>query len=72
MNTAPKISRAIISKKNFSQLRGTDDCNGSAELDNQSTLATSLQTTAETRNSGKIKLLANKLLNKKINSQYSK
>ena len=72
MNTAPKISRAIISKKNFSQLREADDCNGNAELDNQSTLATSPQTTAETRNFGKIKLLANKLVNNKINSQYSK
>ncbi|KAK9991985.1 hypothetical protein SO802_026970 [Lithocarpus litseifolius] len=52
----PKISRAIISKKKFSQLRETDDCNGSAELDNQSTLATSLQTTAETRNFGRLVL----------------
>ncbi|KAF3958942.1 hypothetical protein CMV_016199 [Castanea mollissima] len=52
----PKISRAIISKKNFSQLREADDCNGSAELDNQSTLATSPQTTAETRNFGRLVL----------------
>ena len=62
MNTAPKMSRAIISKKRLSQLQETGDCYGSAELDNQSTLATFPQTTAEARNFGKIKPLAKKLV----------
>ncbi|XP_062143567.1 pleiotropic drug resistance protein 3-like isoform X2 [Alnus glutinosa] len=48
----PKTSRAIISKKRFSQLQGRDDFNSSTQLANQSTLPTFPQTTAETRNSG--------------------
>jgi len=66
MNTAPKMSRAIISKKRFSQLQGRDDYNNSTKLDNQSILPTFPQTTAETRDFGKIKLLANGLANNKM------
>jgi hypothetical protein len=66
VNTAPKTSRAIISKKRFSQLQGRDDFNSSTQLANQSTLPTFPQTNAETRNSGKIKLLVNDLDNNKM------
>lgn len=66
MNTAPKMSRAIISKKRFSQLQGRDDCNSSTQLDNQSTLPSFPKATAETRNFGKIKLLANGLAYNKM------
>uniref|UniRef100_A0A2N9E6E2 ABC transporter domain-containing protein n=1 Tax=Fagus sylvatica TaxID=28930 RepID=A0A2N9E6E2_FAGSY len=52
----PKMSRAIISKKRLSQLQETGDCYSSAELDNQSTLATFPQTTAEARNFGRLVL----------------
>jgi hypothetical protein len=54
MNTAPKMSRAIISKKRFSRLQGRDDYNSSTQLDNQPTVPTSPQTTVEMRNLGKI------------------
>jgi hypothetical protein len=66
MNTAPKMSRAIISKKRSSQLQGRDDYNSSTQLDNQPTVPTFPQTTAETRNLGKIKLLANGLANNRM------
>lgn len=57
MNAAPKMSRAVISRKRFSLLRERDGCKSSAPVDSQSTLATSPQTTAETRNWGKIIVL---------------
>ncbi|KAK9288073.1 hypothetical protein L1049_016519 [Liquidambar formosana] len=52
----PGMSRAIISKKKLSQLQGREDCNNSAQLRNESTLAASPKTTAETRKAGRMVL----------------
>lgn len=44
----PKMSRAIISKKGYSQLKGEDVCNSGTQVDNQNT--------AETRHLGRLVL----------------
>lgn len=50
LNTAPKMSSAIISKKRFSQLQGREDQEWSRQPENESIPAHN----AETRKTGKI------------------
>lgn len=65
LNTAPKMSRAIISKKRLSQLKGQDAWNKTgAKSEHGSTPVDSSQTMKETSKFCEIKLL--KLLNPKL------
>ncbi|KAL5782767.1 hypothetical protein ACOSP7_007796 [Xanthoceras sorbifolium] len=52
----PKMSRAIISKKMFSQIQGREDSSNKAKLDNESILAAFPQSKAETRQKGRMVL----------------
>ena len=70
ISIAPKMS-AVISKKSFSQLQKSNDCNSCLQLDKQSTLATFPQASAETGNFGKIKLLANEMISNSWYNEYS-